>query len=83
MATDLAMEALHDAASENRWDPPGWWRWMGWMTISMGFSDGFLVYLKWIYIYNYVNMFGYLNNFLLIIMQYFGESNNYAIFWGI
>jgi len=50
MATDLAMEALHDAASENRWDPPGWWRWMGWMTISMGFSDGFLVYLKWIYI---------------------------------
>ena len=37
----------------------------------------------YIYMYNYVNMFGYLNNFLLIIMQYFGESNNYAIFWGI
>jgi hypothetical protein len=47
MATDLAMEALHDAASENRWENPrGWWRWMGWMTISMGFSDVFLVYLK-------------------------------------
>ena len=38
----------------------------------------------YIYIlYNYVNMFGYLKIFLLIIMQYFGESNNYAIFWGI
>ena len=44
-----------------------------------GMDDNFHGIFWWFFGISQVD----LNNFLLIIMQYFGESNNYAIFWGI